>query len=192
MRARRHRYDNTIPSYYLQLTSMVDMLTILLVYLLKSFSSSSVYIPTEKDLRLPASVSQQAPMEALKLKISKTGIYVEDKKIADLDGGKIPDSLVDKNDPQFVTALFQELDEKYKQRAKEDEDTQILEKQSDIDPVNGTNFVQNEQDKSEKEKVSQVIMQADSSLPYVTLKKIMYTSSMAGFTNLKMATLSLE
>ena len=53
MRRRRVHFHQKPASYYLQLTSMVDMLTILLIYLLQSYSSDAIHM-LETDL--PAAV----------------------------------------------------------------------------------------------------------------------------------------
>ena len=37
-------------------------------------------------------------------------------------------------------------------------------------------------------KTGKILLQADQNLPYATLRKIMYTASMAGFPNLKLIT----
>ncbi|MGE0633168.1 MAG: ExbD/TolR family protein, partial [Pseudobdellovibrionaceae bacterium] len=42
---------------------------------------------------------------------------------------------------------------------------------------------------AEKQSYGQILVQADQELPYETLRKVMYTASMAGFPQLKMATI---
>ena len=44
-------------TFGLQITTMIDMFTIILVFLLKSYASSAVTIDAQQGLRLPASSS---------------------------------------------------------------------------------------------------------------------------------------
>src|SRR5438270_165493 len=89
-------------SFKIQITSMVDMFVILLVFLLKSYSTSPIQVNPNKDLQLPASSSSTDPAaEALKLIVSQKGIFIEDKKVVDLVNGELQTSDVDAKDPLF-------------------------------------------------------------------------------------------
>src|SRR5438105_2266701 len=108
-RTRVHfRQENSI--YELNLTAMVDMFTIILVFLLRSYSTSAVQLTPADRLQLPASFSASQPVEALKVVVAKHGIYVDDVKVIDLDNGKILSKDMDQGDRQFIKALFSELD----------------------------------------------------------------------------------
>ena len=48
-------------SFTLRLTSMIDMFTILLVFLLKSYSAEGQIVTVTKDLKLPVSTSEKSP-----------------------------------------------------------------------------------------------------------------------------------
>ena len=161
--------DKRSPSTFkIQITSMVDMFVILLVFLLKSYSTSPVNIAPSDKLTLPASNSTKDPSEVLKLMVSKDGIFVEDKKVVEMQEGKVDVKDVDQNDTQFIRALYTELDEQAK-------------KARSIASVNET-----------LEFDGKVIMQADRSLPYELLRKVMYTSMMAGFSDVKIAIITKE
>lgn len=69
---RRRRHDHAIE--YLNITPMLDMMTIILVFLLKSLSSSAANIPQDKNLHLPTSVSTEAPSGAPQVIVSKASI----------------------------------------------------------------------------------------------------------------------
>tara|TARA_B100001248_G_C27399566_1_gene468972 strand:+ start:10333 stop:10842 length:510 start_codon:yes stop_codon:yes gene_type:complete len=152
----------------LQLTAMVDMFTVLLVFLLKSYTTSSVRVNPVDDLRLPASTAQKEPAEALKLVVSTKGIYVDDKKILDIKDGKISDDSLDQSDANFIRPLYNELDA----MAKNAEDLQA----------------QNPEAKF----TGAYILQADQSLSYSTLRKVIYTSMLAGYADLKLGSMGLE
>ena len=82
--------DKRVPSTFkIQITSMVDMFVILLVFLLKSYSTSPVQISASKDLTLPVSTSLKDPVDVLQLMVSKGGIFVENKKVVALNDGKL-------------------------------------------------------------------------------------------------------
>lgn len=68
---------------YLNITAMLDMMTIILVFLLKSMSSSSASLPQSGDLTIPKSVlTSEASQEGVAVLISKTQIVVDDNIVA--------------------------------------------------------------------------------------------------------------
>jgi biopolymer transport protein ExbD len=72
---------------FLNITAMLDIMTIILVFLLKSLGESSNAIPQSDDLRLPTSVAKSDPhQEGVTLTISKSQILVGDQKIVTLPG----------------------------------------------------------------------------------------------------------
>lgn len=150
-------------AFKIQITSMVDMFVILLVFLLKTYSTSPVNITPKQGLVLPESSATTDPVDVVKLIVSEDGVFVEDKKVLELDKGRVPASLEDKSDPQFIRALYEELDQHAK-HAKE------ISKVNDSFEFDG-----------------KVLMQADRGLNYDILQKVMYTSMMAGYADVKLA-----
>ena len=72
---------------FLNITAMLDIMTIILVFLLKSLGESSAAVPQSDDLRLPASVMKKQPaQEGVLVTVSKTQILVGDDKILTLPG----------------------------------------------------------------------------------------------------------
>lgn len=72
---------------FLNITAMLDIMTIILVFLLKSLGESSNAIPQSDDLRLPGSVAKSDPhQEGVTVTISKSQILVGDQKILTLPG----------------------------------------------------------------------------------------------------------
>ena len=62
---------------FLNITAMLDMMTIILVFLLKGMASSSASIPQSKDMTLPTSIITSEPaQEGTSVLISKTQILV--------------------------------------------------------------------------------------------------------------------
>jgi biopolymer transport protein ExbD len=72
---------------FLNITAMLDIMTIILVFLLKTLGESSAAVPQSDDLRLPASIMKKQPaQEGVLVTISKTQILVGDDKILTLPG----------------------------------------------------------------------------------------------------------
>ena len=72
---------------FLNITAMLDIMTIILVFLLKTLGESSAAVPQSDDLRLPASVMKKAPaQDGVLVTVSKTQILVGDDKILTLPG----------------------------------------------------------------------------------------------------------
>jgi biopolymer transport protein ExbD len=72
---------------FLNITAMLDIMTIILVFLLKTLGESSAAVPQSDDLRLPASIIKTQPhQEGVLVTVSKTQILVGDDKILTLPG----------------------------------------------------------------------------------------------------------
>jgi biopolymer transport protein ExbD len=72
---------------FLNITAMLDIMTIILVFLLKTLGESSAAVPQSDDLRLPASIMKKAPaQEGVLVTVSKTQILVGDDRILSLPG----------------------------------------------------------------------------------------------------------
>jgi biopolymer transport protein ExbD len=69
----------------LQITSMADIFTILLVFLLKSFSTGVSNITPANDMMLPVANAKDTVEEMLKVEISSGAILVDDKPITTLN-----------------------------------------------------------------------------------------------------------
>jgi len=153
------------PSTALQLTAMVDMFTILIVFLLKSYDTSTLEVKNVDNLVLPASISAEAPEEALLMLVSQKGIFVGDKKVANIVDGKVDKAFISKNDEDYIKPLFEELNIEAKK-------IEAIAKRNPAVKFEG-----------------QIFMQADKKLSYAILKKVLYTATMAGYGDLRLATL---
>ena len=157
---RRQRFKVEIKknqTFGLNITSMTDMFTILLVFLLQTFASGEVNIDPVTGVRLPTSTTEKNPIDGVKISISPTELKLDQLKVADVQNNLIATTAMDPNDSNFIKPLFDELQKFNKTHEK-------------------------------LAKTGKVLFQADQSLPYATLRKVMYTASMAGFPNLKLVT----
>lgn len=163
---KRHM-DRRVPSTFkIQITSMVDMFVILLVFLLKSYSTSPVQINPSSDLNLPQSSTETDPEDVVKIVVSKSGIFIDDKKILDLENGEFVVKDLDPDDGQFVTPLYKALDA-----------------QAQV-----TKYIAGKNEAVEFD--GKVLMQADKDLNYAVLQKVFYTSTLAGYSDMKLAVIS--
>lgn len=151
--------------FTLQLTAMVDMFTIMIVFLLKSYDTSTLEVKNVDNLVLPASVSASAPEEALLMLVSQKGIFINDKRVAEITAGKIGKQFISDNDEDYIKPLFEELNSEAKK----------IEEISKRNPA-----VKFE---------GRVFMQADKALSYAVLKKVLYTATLAGYGDLRLATI---
>ena len=83
--SRVKKHNTLIKSAKLNLTSMMDMFTIILVFLLKTYATQGQLLQPSEYLTLPKSTVKTPPETALDLVVSKEVIMLNDKKIIDLD-----------------------------------------------------------------------------------------------------------
>lgn len=164
---------HTTSVFGLNITSMTDMFTILLVFLLQSYSTSEVEIKMENGIRMPSSSSFTNPVNSLQLSLSGKELKMDGKVLATLNGSEFTKSDIDPNDTNFILPLFRELDRIAK-------DVEARDKAGTLDK------------KEAYLKEGSLLLMADQALPYNVLRKVMYTASMAGFPKLKMATMMGE
>ncbi|MGQ0508086.1 MAG: ExbD/TolR family protein [Myxococcaceae bacterium] len=74
----------------LNITAMMDMMTIILVFLLKSYSSSSVALTASEDVRPPISATRATPKDTVAVTVTPRHVLVGDKVVLDLQNGQVP------------------------------------------------------------------------------------------------------
>ncbi len=77
-----------------QLTSLVDVMTILLIYLLHSFSTEGDIVTVHKDLILPESSAKKSPELRVTLTVNNSYILAEDIMVASVDSVIASEELV--------------------------------------------------------------------------------------------------
>ncbi|MFP2909184.1 ExbD/TolR family protein [Pyxidicoccus sp. 3LFB2] len=90
----------------LNITAMMDMMTILLVFLLKSFASSSAAITASEDVRPPVSTTRATPKDTVAVTITPKNILVGEREVLRLQNGQIP---ADKVQGRLVLPLDAQL-----------------------------------------------------------------------------------
>lgn len=149
-----------------QITSMMDMFTIIIIFLLFSFSSDPNQIQLDKDIRLPESTAQLEYKKGTKLVLTRTSLKLGDKTLATIEGDKVvglnPDDLK-------ASSLYSQL------KMHRDE-IQMKEKEG-IDGVDGA-------------KESPLYFLCDKRLSFKTINQVVKTAAMAGYPNFKFAVLN--
>jgi biopolymer transport protein ExbD len=162
---RRNARDPEID--FLNITAMLDLMTIILVFVLKSLSASTAAIPQSDDLTLPISLMTVEPSEeGVVVRISKTQIVVGDEGRAVAEYS---------NREQLAQSG---LDAKYKRSGAQDlyiqPLAQVLTKYRDFDK-------QLKESKGLPADTSEAIIVADDTTPYRLLFEVLYTCGQSEF-----------
>ena len=110
-RARRKAREAAGEIRELNIVAMMDMMTILLVFLLKSYQASSINVNMSEHLAIPASTTQLAPQENITITLSLNELTVNDRKVLDLQRGVIQarDKEGGKEDAFYVGVVYDAL-----------------------------------------------------------------------------------
>jgi biopolymer transport protein ExbD len=162
----------------LNINSMMDMMTIILVFLLKSYSTSDVSITPSDDLQLPTSSSQKAPELAVNLIVTRSQIVVDGVPVLNLTeapdeenpGTMLPVIPDDEKRGQSITKLYDRLVEKA-QTAKD------LGSQAASDDFDFK---------------GRILLQDDRNMPFGVLREVMYTAGQAQFGEFKFVVYKAE
>jgi hypothetical protein len=94
----------------LNMLPMMALFTIILCYLLQSYSTDPVQITPTPGTLLPKSTTDLAPQEAVQLAISDRVILVEDNKVAEVRNGRVSAEFNKDRNPasMYIPALQQE------------------------------------------------------------------------------------
>jgi biopolymer transport protein ExbD len=147
----------------LNIYPMMDMLTILLVYMMALFATSSAAAVQESsELRIPYSTSEVEVSEALGVQISRSSVVVDGKPVLELRNGIVDPSLKQGGSSGFlITPLYKTLGEI---RDRKKRTAQRFTNQPFVGDV-------------------QII--ADKRTPYRTLSEVIYTLGQTEFKNLR-------
>ena len=158
----------------LSITSMMDMMTIILVFLLKSYSTSDVSIKPTDDLQIPLSTSKKPPALAVNVVVSRSKIVVDGIPVLNLDlvadeetGDQIIAVPESEKKGQMISSLYDVMLEKA-ETAKE-----IGQRATAAGASADAEFK------------GQVLLQCDKNLPFAVVREVMYTAGQAQFGEFK-------
>jgi biopolymer transport protein ExbD len=92
-------FDAESTTFRPQLTSLIDVMTFLLVFLIKSFSVEGDVITPSNNLHLPLSSTSKPPKPLTSIEITQTNIMAEGKVLS-------PIGTEDRTDPMLVPAVY--------------------------------------------------------------------------------------
>jgi biopolymer transport protein ExbD len=161
---------------FLNITAMMDMMTIILVFLLKSLSSSTAALPQSEDLKLPKSILETQPdsePEGLLVIVSKSQIIVGESVVC----------------PVPPDAAQYGIEARYKRGSRND---------YFIVPLG--NALQSWRDSDKRIRAatgkdpshSEAILVGDSRTPYRLLTEVMYTLGQTEFSKFHMMVLQAD
>ncbi|MBN2412289.1 biopolymer transporter ExbD [candidate division KSB1 bacterium] len=149
-------------TFSLKLTSMIDMFTILLVFLLKSYSAEGQIMTITKDLKLPESTSQMQPKVTSIIAITQEWILVDGRPIDKIENIMASENLL-------INSLENEL------RKIRSISEGIGELSDDMQGFQGN-----------------ITIQGNRDITFDLLKKIMLTCGSTGYNNMLLAVSQIE
>jgi biopolymer transport protein ExbD len=144
--------------FTLNVTSLMDVLTVLLFFLVKSYSVSQAALQTPQGLRLPASTAKGELEETVAVALTQKELRVNNQVLIKLDNGKFPPKEIGK-DGKTITALKKMLDAEYGKR----------------------NAVFAEEGSADNLPPGRVIIQSDKMLEFALVKYVLHTAAQAHY-----------
>lgn len=147
----------------LQLTSMMDIFTNILIFLLMNVSNVTLEIKASEDLTLPNSVAAKPPELNFAIVVSRKAIFFENQKILDLESGRVPARYHDeKIHPYVIQPLYKVLEAK-------------VEESKELAGDTGGQY----------QFKGRVLLQVHKEIEWAALKEVLVTSGAAGFGEFK-------
>lgn len=165
-RPKKQRVHHDHP-LHVNINSLLDVLSVILVFLMKSYSSSSVQIKPSPTLQVPFSHSSQAVEESTAITITLKDIMVDDLPVLAVDGGGVPENMR-QSGGLLIQPLFEKLQE-------------AVDHQKKIAAINA---------KAEFKGIVTII--ADRNVPFSLLTQVMYTAGQAQYGRFKFAAIKSE
>jgi biopolymer transport protein ExbD len=152
----------------LNITPMMDMMTIILVFLLKSFASSTSTINFDQNLQIPKSITQLKPKLAVTVTVTKKVLLVEGDGVAPINQGRIDPAMKRDGENGYYISPLVDILEKHAKREKR------------VAELTGQKFE------------AQLMIVADQTTPYRLLTEIIYSCGQAGYQNYRLLVLKAK
>lgn len=154
--------SNNKDALSLNLNPMLDIFSILITFLLMSFSTDPVNHDVNAGIELPNSTTMTALDELPAIVVTKTEILVNDKKVASIQAGDVPES---DRAQGAVFPVFKELE-----KLAEANKRIIQAKSNDPSQLGKTGALTMEMDKEHRFKLMKRIMLSAQQAEFVTFK----------------------
>ena len=149
----------------LNITPMMDMMTIILVFLLKSFTSSATLVNMDQNLLVPPSTTHLPAKQAVAVTITKRVLLVEGEAVAPITSGRIDPQLKrDGDNGYYITPLVETL-------------AKVARREKKVAEVTGQKFD------------GELTIIADRFTPYRLLTEVLYSCGQAEYANYRLLVL---
>ncbi len=143
----------------LNVVPMVDMMTMLVIFLLQQFSATGEILYMQKDIKLPDARHGQQIEVAPVVAVSASQVVISGQKVADV-------SEVEKDPSQIISPLVEKLRDEKKR----------------------WDFIHQHDADREKNWKGDINVQADVKVPFRIMRRIMASAAEAGYGNVNFAT----
>lgn len=164
----------------LQLTAMVDMFTVLCVFLLQNYATTNQVLPIDENVALPQAREVKELKPSNVVVISEKGIMFNSTKVAEFDAVK-------SQEDWMVQPLMAEL-AKAIEKGEQDKRSFGSKIKGAVNQKTDVNGDGSKEDIPTDE-FRRVTVQADKKVDFLTVKKIMYTATEAGIIEINFAVL---
>ena len=154
----------------LQLTAMVDMFTVLVVFLLQNYASTNQILPISDHVVLPKATSTEQLNPSFIVVLSKEKLTFNGKDLAQFDEIKF-------SKDWMIPALRDSVAEAIELKKKEKKEGQVLTKKAGASRI------------FPYEKMT---LQADEDLDFLSIKKVMFTLTEAGIKEINFAVIQIK
>lgn len=163
----------------LSLTAMVDMFTVLTIFLLQNFKVDAIKLKQNVPLPEASAVKKLKPAHVVV--VTQDKIYVDETAVADF-------RTVKEQQDWVVVALKEGLEKKIKETKEKSQST--LKEQLKSTLSQNKKMTPEEIEEEEREKKTdwgRITVQADKEIDFLTIKKVLYTATEAGATLINFA-----
>lgn len=162
------------------LTSLLDMFTIILIFLIVSFEAEDYEFKLNSELTLPESTATSVFKPAVNVSVTLTGVLLREERIYALENGRATkedyekgqiDAIVQALEPIYLAAMEAQEEEEEDEDEVPDDDAEPVEPGDEDQPFDETI----------------ILIQADQTLDYKTLYLVMRSARVAGFSKYRLA-----
>lgn len=164
---KRHKRKMEEKKADISINSLLDVLSVILVFLLKSYTSSSVILKQSKELTPPFSNTTVAAEDSTAVTITLKDILLQDKPVVQLENGKIAERETSQGG-MLIDPLFTALQDEVQHQRK-------IEARNPKAPFKGI-----------------VTIIADRNVPSPVIMEVMYTAGLAEYGKFKFLLVKLE
>ena len=149
----------------LLLTPLLDMFTIILIFLIVSFEAEDYDFRLSKNVELPESSARSVFKPAVSVAVSASEILLQDRRVAPLSKGMAAPEHYETGE---IPALVEALDDVYRAKYGDEEEAE------DTDYYEGSGAEEGEDE-------AIILVQADKAISYKTLYLVLRSAAQAGF-----------